>query len=616
MVLKNTYFKKWYQTVNDVIVRPGKFFSEMPVNGGMTEPLIFATVVILFESLICVLILVVAYFPEQTFSWLQSPVLNSDFYFFTIILIILVMYFFFSSLISLPIYAAIYHIFLKLCGARGEFEATFRVTCYYTAVVLIPIILALPPLELFFFRYEEGIENFFLNQLSFLSILILFGAVIYSFYVLFKGFCVVHSMSMKRVVLAVFGLPLLLFILFTGSVYGLIALVESGDSYSRSNTLTEITAPYGTAPIIDGYITDEDRWDEAGQIDFSSDRRKATLAAKHDHSTLYILIRMKGTPQWDTSLEIFFEQYEDTHDHNLVSGQNDEMLNSNSISVDGQNNFSDDFFMKGVLESGMGTVRSNYTNGFFIQEWIVPLQSIDSGAIQIKQFPSTLGFAVLPWSLSNGVRWPNEAAPDDPSTWGDIVLLPREVPVEEPPTLFASAGTEPVVDGFYTQEDGWNDAEQIEYSARGIDYTLAAKHDYRYLYVLRMWKGGTGLEGLTGLYLEQDGGSHDHNLTTGKNCDWIISATPYELQHPEILQPGLKFSKDDGYIAHNKSNDVWVQEWVLPLQRDEANYLYVNQFPVTLGFAFIPPVWEGGATWPAGAWMYGPDSWGHLVLLP
>jgi len=66
----------------------------------------------------------------------------------------------------------------------------------------------------------------------------------YSFYVLFVGFSEVHHISMKRVVLALVGIPTALFLLRA--------------------------APYKTSPLVDGYYTPEDGWGETQPVKFTS----------------------------------------------------------------------------------------------------------------------------------------------------------------------------------------------------------------------------------------------------------------------------------------------------------------------------------------------------------
>lgn len=627
MVLVADYLKKWLRTARDVIIRPRQFFHEMPTSGGYKEPLWFAIVAILIASLLNAIALPAIVFPKATLAWLASPSFNNKVLISILLLGAFFLYSFFSTLISLPVSSAIYHVLLKICGAHGDFQRTFRVSCYYMAVSVVLSPAVFISILLISAADAAGLEGIMFSLLSIFIIVPILIIAVYSFYILFTGFSLVHDISMKRVVLAIIGIPaavLLIFIIFiSGMIYilgysspgGTVPIVYNYSSnnynqpYAGSQT---ITAPYGNTPDVDGFYTSGDKWDEAKPISFISGGVNYTVAAKHDGVMLYILIMWKSGPEWKNSVGMYFEQDGVSHDHDLKTGLNDEKYNG-AIQY-GPSSFADAHYEGGVMETEDGMVRGSYNGGLWVQEWVVPLRSGDPRDIYVDQFPATLGFAIIPWER-NGAAWPSGyAMPHRPETWGNLEILYGDniTYVPQPTKLVAIAGAAPVIDGYFTPEDGWDKTQKIDVVSGSADYyTLAAKHDRENLYILVRWQGEPGYNSAF-MYFEQDGTSHDHNLATGRSDIKHNSATNYYFDAKGNREQD---EKQNGKGGANYSNGYWVYEWAIPLQSGDKDDIYVDQFPSTLGFMVEFDKSFKNVFWPENASRYnGPESWGDLEI--
>lgn len=420
------YLENWFRTVRNVVRRPRKFFSEMPASEGWKEPLGFAALAIFILSLFSAIALPIIFFPKGTLAWLASPSLNHKVLISILLLGAIFLYSFFSTLISLAVSSGINHILLKICGARGDFRQTFRVSCYYMAVSVLLMPAAYFFVALLFAINAAGLESMLFTLLSIFVLLPILAIVAYSFYILFVGFSLVHDISMKRVTLAIIGIPsaaVLILVIFAVSMAFIFGSLSSTPPYNQPDMHPNITAPYGSTPLIDGSYTSEDKWDEAVPVAFTSKGIDYTVAAKHDGLVLYILIMWSGGKEWENSVSIFLEQDGTTHDHDLRTGLNDEKYNG-AVQY-GPGSFADAHYGGGVMETKDGMVRGNYSQGVWVQEWAVPLRSGDPNDVNVEQFPSNLGFAIIPWYFkSNAAAWPSGNAQQyEPETWGDLKLL-------------------------------------------------------------------------------------------------------------------------------------------------------------------------------------------------
>ena len=435
MSATKTFLKNYLPTARSVITHPRQFYQDMPTSGTLTEPMAFAVLTIFIVSLLYAAVLMV--------TWAPLLPLDSDLVFTIIVIAAVFLYFLFTMLISLPINAILYHILLIVCGAKGSIEATLRVFCYYLAISYVVLPMTLIYVLFFYLAETIGLQNVGIEILSVVIVVSVLAFALYSFYVLFVGFVEVHQISMKRVVLAVVGIPTALFLILMALMLGMIYVTEQsgsfgtpppyGSDYNSYNTYNQLqtdstslhynlTAPYQTPPIIDGYYTPEDGWDEAQPVEFTSWGAQNTMAAKHDSRNLYILLKWEGGPQWENSMDIRLEQDGTTHDHDLSTGRDDNKYNG--AEVYGPSNLADAHYAGGAAEEHNGMVAGNYSDGMWVQEWVIPLDYDDPGDIYVTQMPVTLGFAVIDWGpgVATGV-WPPGADPYEPGTWGDLEIL-------------------------------------------------------------------------------------------------------------------------------------------------------------------------------------------------
>ncbi|MCL7476406.1 MAG: hypothetical protein M8352_10255, partial [ANME-2 cluster archaeon] len=147
-----------------------------------------------------------------------------------------------------------------------------------------------------------------------------------------------------------------------------------------------------------------------------------TIATIHDSNNLYIMLMWDGGPTWNKSIDLRFEQDGESHDHNLATGCTDYKYNGDVM--DGPSSFNDGHFLGGHNETQNGTVVGTYSDGKWVQEWVIPLKGTDPGDINVENFPTTLGFVVFDWGsgVTTGI-WPPGADPYEPETWGNLELL-------------------------------------------------------------------------------------------------------------------------------------------------------------------------------------------------
>ncbi|MCG7848873.1 MAG: YIP1 family protein [ANME-2 cluster archaeon] len=207
-----TYLKNYIATTSSVITHPRRFYQDMTVSGGLTEPMVFAVLTIFIVSLL--------YIPIMLISWGPYLPLDSDMVLTLIIMGAMFLYSFFAMLISIPINSILYHIMLKIFGAKGSLEATLRVFCYYLAISLVVLPVAAVIVIIFYLAEVTGAEGIVFQILAFVLMLAMMIPIIYSLYVLIVGFSEVHQISMKRVILALLIIPTALFLILAVIVVG------------------------------------------------------------------------------------------------------------------------------------------------------------------------------------------------------------------------------------------------------------------------------------------------------------------------------------------------------------------------------------------------------------
>lgn len=183
------FFDDWFKNVKTIILQPKEFFKTMPTTGGFGEPLKFALINLVIGMILAQGVIVMTQGSELN-QILQIMAFSIFEYF-----VILIIFSLISTTISLFISSAIYHLFLKLVGAKKNYEITFRVMAYLTAfslLVWIPII------------------NIFV--------------LIYYFYILVVVLKEIHEITLMRVIIAITLMIVILFIILSIMAIGLASL--------------------------------------------------------------------------------------------------------------------------------------------------------------------------------------------------------------------------------------------------------------------------------------------------------------------------------------------------------------------------------------------------------
>ncbi len=153
------FFESFIYVGKEVLLRPAKFFYEMPKAGDIRKPFIFL--------LIC----------SFLFSLFIANLKGGDFNLFLL--------YFFANTLSALLQSVIYHLIVsRMFGSKAPFEATFRIIAYINILSLV----------------------------SWIPVVVFSLAVnIYSLYLIFIGLQMVHKLKSKQAgitVLSFFGITL------------------------------------------------------------------------------------------------------------------------------------------------------------------------------------------------------------------------------------------------------------------------------------------------------------------------------------------------------------------------------------------------------------------------
>ena len=145
------FFDSFVYVAKEVLIRPGKFFYEMPKTGSIINPFIF--------------ILICSFF----FALFIANLKDGDFNLFLL--------YFFANTLSAFVQSMVYHLVVsRLFGSKAPFEATFRIIAYINVLCLV----------------------------SWIPVVIFSLAVnIYSLYLIYIGLQVVHKLKSKQAVITV-----------------------------------------------------------------------------------------------------------------------------------------------------------------------------------------------------------------------------------------------------------------------------------------------------------------------------------------------------------------------------------------------------------------------------
>ncbi|MFH1126531.1 MAG: YIP1 family protein [archaeon] len=166
----------WYKTAREVLFHPKEFFSKMPTTGGLGEPFRFALINIFIAAVLSAGAMLAFPSADIKMILLTSDLAILGFMAGAVITTLIV------GSIGIFIVAAIYHLFLKLTGAKKDFEATYRVLAY---VSVFNILTAISSAEI---PALQGIA-FFIS--------------LYVIYLIIRGFSKVHEITMMRAGIAV-----------------------------------------------------------------------------------------------------------------------------------------------------------------------------------------------------------------------------------------------------------------------------------------------------------------------------------------------------------------------------------------------------------------------------
>ncbi|MGR3317576.1 MAG: YIP1 family protein [Candidatus Anammoxibacter sp.] len=120
-------------SLNDIILRPRLFFSNMGIDGGYKDPLIFSYIVF-FSVTILGFALYLLGMPQMVVLVDSNKELNSNQLFSL---------FFLRAIawgVGIFLVALMYHIGFKIVGGKGNYEATYRIVTYTSATYVFNLI--------------------------------------------------------------------------------------------------------------------------------------------------------------------------------------------------------------------------------------------------------------------------------------------------------------------------------------------------------------------------------------------------------------------------------------------------------------------------------------------
>ncbi len=192
------FIDNWYRTVKEILFHPREFFRNMPKEGEFFGPLKFALFNILIATLLSFSFPFIIHY--NTFGQLLQ--IYGDYLLLYAALGIAAFLFFGSA--GIAISSGIYHLLLKLAGAKHRYDATFRTIAYLSVFSLIS-----------WMPYV----GFFVS--------------IYMLYVLVVAFSEVHEISMIRA--AVPLVIVLSILLIIGAMYAYMWIMNVSQAIPQSD---------------------------------------------------------------------------------------------------------------------------------------------------------------------------------------------------------------------------------------------------------------------------------------------------------------------------------------------------------------------------------------------
>ena len=158
------FIDSFVYVTKEVLIRPGKFFYQMPKTGSIINPFIF--------------ILTCSFF----FALFIANLKGGDFKLFLL--------YFFANTMSAFIQSMVYHLVVsRLFGLKAPFEATFRIIAYINVLCFVSWI----PVAVFSLAVN-----------------------IYSLYLIYIGLRVVHKLNPKQAIITVFSFFVVSLIIISG----------------------------------------------------------------------------------------------------------------------------------------------------------------------------------------------------------------------------------------------------------------------------------------------------------------------------------------------------------------------------------------------------------------
>ncbi len=277
-----------------------------------------------------------------------------------------------------------------IAGGKKSINLSFNVVCYSASVLNISwmIIVAFILVAQYGSKSNGIILTFMLLLLALFALLWL-DTFQYVFYILVKGLSAISEITKLRAFGAIILSVVIVLALIMSGSYLLQELSDKpqppGPPYFQPVQEIKpniIPAFFGSAPVVDGEVKDNDAWTEGVQIEVSARGKKYFVTAKHDRENLYILMRWKGNPEWNEMISLYFEQDNDMHDSNLSTGLVDWYYQS-----DGSDpaKFGDGHYESGFIQDnhqdGSLMVGYDVNENEWVQEWKIPLNSGDKDDI-------------------------------------------------------------------------------------------------------------------------------------------------------------------------------------------------------------------------------------------
>jgi len=198
--------------------------------------------------------------------------------------------------------------------------------------------------------------------------------------------------------------------------------------------------------------------------------------------------------------------------------------------------------------------------------------------------------------------------------------MPQELPptginqVPQRYNLTAYPGSAPIIDGRINGDDIWKEGMNVKMDAKGISYTITAKHNRENLYVLLQWKGHPVWKDRIMLLFKQNDGVPDIYMNTGRVDMYSIKYDKSIFEDWHFVNDYITEEHQDGSakFSLNDNNNEMAIEWKIPLNSGDNYDISINNYPAQLGFSIINEA--DGGIFPADAHQYAPDTWANLVI--